>query len=105
MDRVKLPQPVNMTDKYLYDIAVSLRALCGALVVVDIKEKEEELGVEECSIETINTLNVDEKNGEDPEDLEDMNVPELKEIAKDMGITGYSNMRKDDLIERILRGE
>lgn len=105
MDRIKISKPINMTDKYLYDIAISLRALCDALVITELDEIEEELAVEDVSIETINTLNVDEKAGEDVEDLNDMTVPELKEIAKDMGITGYSNMRKDEIIDRIIRGE
>lgn len=105
LKRYDISKPVNMTDKYLYDIAFSLRELCDALVVVELDEKEEDLTVEDVSIETINSLNVDEKAGEDIEDLEGMTVPELKEIAKDMGISGYSNMRKSELVDRLLRGE
>ena len=36
-----------------------------------------------------------------PEDLDDLLVEELKAIAKALGITGYSNMNKQDLIEAI----
>jgi len=37
--------------------------------------------------------------------LEEMNVPELKELAKEKGIDGYSNMKKQELIEALEAGE
>ena len=38
------------------------------------------------------------------EDLEDKKVSELKEMAKDKGVEGYANMKKEELIEA-LKGE
>lgn len=38
-----------------------------------------------------------------PENYEKMTVPELKEIAKVENIEGYSNMKKDELINALKR--
>lgn len=35
------------------------------------------------------------------DDLDDLTVAELKPIARDLGLTGYSNLSKDDLITEI----
>lgn len=37
-------------------------------------------------------------------DLADMTVRELREIAKELNITGYSNMKKDELLEVLKAG-
>lgn len=34
-------------------------------------------------------------------DYKEYTVPELKELAKEKEITGYSNMKKDELIETL----
>lgn len=35
-------------------------------------------------------------------DYEELTVPELKDLCKELGITGYSTMRRDELIEALL---
>lgn len=42
---------------------------------------------------------------EEEKTLEDKTVPELKELAKVQGIDGYSNMKKEALIEAIKEGD
>ena len=42
------------------------------------------------------------RRGGEAEDYEDRTVRELRARAKELGMTGYSNVRKDDLI-RMLR--
>lgn len=39
------------------------------------------------------------------EGYEKMTVPELKEMAKNKGVEGYSNMKKDELINVLKEGD
>lgn len=41
------------------------------------------------------------RRGGTAEDLDDRTVPELRARAKELGITGYSGLRKQQLIDRI----
>lgn len=41
------------------------------------------------------------RRGGEAEDYEDRTVPELRARAKELGIRGYSSMRKHDLIRRL----
>lgn len=41
------------------------------------------------------------KRGGDAEDYEDRTVPELRERAKELGLTGYSKLRKTELIKKL----
>ncbi|QBE48223.1 Rho termination factor N-terminal domain-containing protein [Leucobacter triazinivorans] len=41
------------------------------------------------------------RRGGDAEDYEDRTVPELRERAKELGLTGYSKLRKSELIDEL----
>ncbi|WOF23067.1 Rho termination factor N-terminal domain-containing protein [Microbacterium betulae] len=41
------------------------------------------------------------RRGGKAEDYEERTVPELRKRAREIGITGYSRLRKDELIERL----
>ena len=72
-------------------------------VVVESDEKEEETKTEEPKEEVKETKEVKEEVKEEPkkedEDLSSKTLVELKEIAKERGIKGYSALKKDDLID------
>lgn len=44
------------------------------------------------------------KEEQETVELKELTVPELKEIAKEKGISGYSKMNREDLLE-VLGGE
>lgn len=41
------------------------------------------------------------RRGGTAEDYEERTVPELKQRAKELGLQGYSKLRKDELIDRL----
>lgn len=41
------------------------------------------------------------RRGGKAEDYEERTVPELKQRAKELGLRGYSKLRKDELIDRL----
>lgn len=41
------------------------------------------------------------RRGGEAEDYEDRTVPDLRERAKELGITGYSKLKKADLIDKL----
>ena len=41
------------------------------------------------------------RRGGEADDYEDRTVPELRERAKELGITGYSKLKKADLIDKL----
>lgn len=41
------------------------------------------------------------RRGGEAEDYEDRTVPELRERAKELGLTGYSKLKKAELIDRL----
>ena len=49
------------------------------------------------------TLSLDEAN--ETIDYESMTVTQLREIAKDRGLTGYSSLNKADLIQFVIDNE
>ena len=71
--------------------------------VLEVEEFQEEIEEESKKLEvtTEEELVIEEEPKVIQEDLNSNTVAELKEMAKDLGITGYSTLRKQELIDII----
>lgn len=96
MKRIYLNEPVNTTEDYLYDIAVSLRIVVDMLSTVaeDSNQGVERVREEEITIESV----MDEAR----EGLEQLSIPELKALCKKNKLSNYSTLRKEELVNLLL---
>ena len=109
----KVEYPITRDDKYFYQIITRLDKIIELYNTNNIPKFVKPIGTkdepnEDVTVEYIHYGNVDEKLGEDDIEFvnyEDMTVKELKEIAKDKSISGYSTMRKNELIDSLIRGD
>ena len=112
----KVEYPITRDDKYFYQIIKRLDKIIELQCEINtnstpnftkpIGTKDEPN--EDVTVEYIHYGNVDEKLGEDDDEFvnyEYMTVKELKQIAKDKNISGYSTMRKNELIDSLIRGD
>lgn len=64
----------------------------------ELEEKARDLG--EATKESANKLS-DSKTTEEGFNIEDLTVDQLKDVAKDLGLSNYSKLKREDLIELI----
>ena len=111
----KVETPITRDDKYLYQLIIRIDRVIELLEQRQTHDFVKPIGTkdepnEDVTEEFIHFGNVDEKLGDTMYDEEEeahyeynnMTVKELREIAKDNGLTGYSNMKKEELIDLII---
>lgn len=114
----KVENPITRDDKYLYQLIVRMDRIIELLEQRQVHDFVKPIGTndepnEYVTEELIHFGNVDEKLGDTMYDEEEeahyeynnMTVKELRELAKENNITGYSNMKKDELIDTLIRGD
>ena len=88
--------PIQKIDSCMYSISEE---------ILSNSEEEEYIQTEESQIQEVEQLSQDRTNVSDTEEesqaneLKNMSVIELKELAKQQNIKGFSRMKKTELIE------
>lgn len=100
MKRNELREPVTMTDKYFYDMAISLRILVD--MFSELANGQQEFAVERVQEETIGVHSVEEFEEYEKSTLENMTVSELRHEAKSLGAKNVNKMNKDKLITYLI---
>ena len=89
----EIETPVNKQDKYLYQIVNRLDRVIELLEEEVVNDNYDE------DIEVVSDYNMEEIVPD--YNYDEMTVKELRDVAKDIGLNGYSTLKKDELIETL----
>ena len=78
-------------------VVTAKKALLGEEIKAEVKETVKEVKKETEKVAKV----VKEKIEEVKEDLESMSLADLKALAKEKGLKGFSTLKKDELIKKL----
>lgn len=92
---------VYHTEKEFSGIIRDTQFYNGKARVPKLKAQELIRNESECYCPPLGKKKPEKPDPEEKIELEDFTVSDLRDMCRDLGITGYSNMRKAELIEAI----
>lgn len=98
----------NITDGFIFKAkegSLEAKALGSHPSYEKIELEDKPMDEADGQLEEIEEKDQEDPIEDEPVDFQAYTVDQLKDLAKELGIAGYSNMKKDELIAAITKGD